>query len=375
MEQGAAGQTARTRRSAWQDKALQRLHFSGHAEGAPGAAILKWALMKSLCRVFAAAFLLAGSWAVPSIAQTALSVRADALVRQLTMACPLARHDDMAAFKACEVALRKTDAIPFAASVLWGGDQPGMLFRKKTLTHFNSGIFQTLYLPLMMFTGKWSIGHDGQDNVDFIRVEAYFRNALPPGQYPYPFWHSAEKWNAYETMNRVTFHFDVQGMIFMATRGTDASDTTQGAPGQEAFGHVIPPAFDGKWQWTDPFGQRQPRAALFSSLFSLRNPIMDRLDQAYREFATQIREGACLGCHTPANPAGMRRLVLLQTPIHAAGEIDNVIRAVREGAMPLDDIGLRKDIGTAKRESILRSAEAFRDELDKARDWESLHGS
>jgi hypothetical protein len=341
--------------------------------------------MKSLCRVFAAVFPLIGSWIVPSVAQTALSVRADVLAQVLTTACPLARHDDMAAFKACEAALRKTDVIPFGASVLWGGDQPELLFRKKTLTHFDSQIFQTMYLPLMMFTGKWSIGHDGQDNVDFIRVEAYFRNALPPGEYPYPFWHSAEKWNAYEAMNRVTFHFDMNGVIFMATRGMDGSDTTretsgrgtsgQGASGQGAFGHVIPPAFDDKWQWTDPAGQKQPRATLFSNLFSLRNPFMERLDQAYRDFAMQIREGSCLGCHTPANPVEMRRLVLLQTPVHAAGEVDNVIRAVREGAMPQDDIGLRKDIGADKRESILRSAEAFRDALDKARDWESIHGS
>jgi hypothetical protein len=331
--------------------------------------------MKSVCRVFAAVLPLIGSWIIPSVAQTALSVRADAMVQMLATACPLARHDDMAAFKACEGALRETAAIPFAASVLWGGDQPELLLRKKTLTHFNRQIFQTMYLPLMMFTGKWSIGHDGQDKVDFIRVEAYFRNALPSGEYPYPFWHSAEKWNAYEKMNRVTFHFDVKGVIFMATRGADGEDTTLGAFGQGAFAHVIPPAFDGRWQWTDSFGQKQPRVTLFSNLFSIRNPFMDRLDQAYREFAMQIREGSCLGCHTPANPAEMRRLVLLQTPVHAAGEIDNVIRAVREGAMPQDDIGLRKDIGADRREAILRSAEAFRDALHKARDWESVHGS
>jgi hypothetical protein len=36
--------------------------------------------------------------------------------------------------------------------------------------------------------------------------------------------------------------------------------------------------------------------------------------------------------------------VLLQTPLHAAGEIDNVIAAVKSAEMPEDDIGLRKDI-------------------------------
>ena len=35
----------------------------------------------------------------------------------------------------------------------------------------------------------------------------------------------------------------------------------------------------------------------------------------------------------------MKRLVLMQTPVHAAGEIKRIMRAVREDKMPLDEAG------------------------------------
>ena len=40
------------------------------------------------------------------------------------------------------------------------------------------------------------------------RVPALFRNALDPGQYPYPFWHDAKKWADYQAANEVTFWVD-----------------------------------------------------------------------------------------------------------------------------------------------------------------------
>ncbi|MEA2789045.1 MAG: hypothetical protein QOG73_1451, partial [Acetobacteraceae bacterium] len=75
-----------------------------------------------------------------------------------------------------------------------------------------------------------------------------------------------------------------------------------------------------------------------------------------------VRGESCLECHIPANKAGSDRLVLLQTPLHAAGEIDNVIAAVKSAEMPEDDIGLRKDIPASDRAALLADAMAFRDE-------------
>jgi hypothetical protein len=42
----------------------------------------------------------------------------------------------------------------------------------------------------------------------------------------------------------------------------------------------------------------------------------------------------------PHNPASMRRLVLMHTPAHAAGEITRLMKAVREDRMPLDETGI-----------------------------------
>jgi hypothetical protein len=44
----------------------------------------------------------------------------------------------------------------------------------------------------------------------------------------------------------------------------------------------------------------------------------------------------------------MDHLVLSQTPMHASGEIDRVIKEVRNGEMPRDDVGLRKEIDPSR---------------------------
>ena len=45
---------------------------------------------------------------------------------------------------------------------------------------------------------------------------------------------------------------------------------------------------------------------------------------------------ACKHCHLSNNPMPMRRLILIHTSAHAAGEIARLIKAVREDRMPLD---------------------------------------
>jgi hypothetical protein len=67
----------------------------------------------------------------------------------------------------------------------------------------------------------------------------------------------------------------------------------------------------------------------------------------------------------------MDHLVLLQTPLHASGEIDRVLKEVKNGEMPEDDLGLRKEIDPKLRTAILRTGEEFRTTLVEADQWEA----
>ncbi len=297
-----------------------------------------------------------------------LKVQAEALAKSLTAACPVVAYGDEAAFQSCGRALRKM-MLPIEPAIAWGGDQPTKQIKKKTLTHLNSDVFKALYLPLYCFTGRWSLENDKRSHVPIIRVEAYFRNILPFGDYPYPFWHSADKWHAYEASNEIGFYLDSKGLAFIVTRDEAGSEERRGA-----YTVARTPAFTGAWQWRDATGRLQPQASLFSARYSQANPYLPALDRSYKAFAMRIREESCLDCHTPANKSEAERLVLLQTPIHASGEINNVIKAVQSKEMPEDDIGLRKDIPADKRAAVLSAAVTFRDQLVLADKWQASHG-
>ncbi len=299
--------------------------------------------------------------------QAELQTLAARMAERLAALCPAAARDAVQPHTDCATALRDAAFMPFAANgVLFGGDQPDSRLSKKQLTHLSPNVFQFLYLSLFTFTGRWSASLDEREHVGVIRIEAYFRNAMPPGEFPYPFWHSADKWNAYETANELKFYLNHDGRIFVVTRSKGGSEANRGE-----YAHVTPPAFDGQWQWVDDAGRQQPHASLFSNRYDPANPWLAPLDDAYRKFATEARRGSCLQCHSPNNEAGMNHLVLLQTPLHAAGEIDNVLNEVRKGEMPQDDLGLRKDIPPALRDAILRTGEAFRGALRDADQWEA----
>jgi hypothetical protein len=95
------------------------------------------------------------------------------------------------------------------------------------------------------------------------------------------------------------------------------------------------------------------------------------LEKAYRELADNMREASCQGCHSPNNSSQMKQLILLQTPLHAAGEVDRIIKSVTSGAMPENEMGLPEDIDPKLRAAILRTAQAFKDELNTANAWEA----
>ena len=72
-----------------------------------------------------------------------------------------------------------------------------------------------------------------------------------------------------------------------------------------------------------------------------------------------LRKGTCNECHNPDNPQRMGRLVLMQTPVHAAGEIERIMRAVREDKMPVDEMDLYKEIDADIKAGLLSLGAAF----------------
>lgn len=323
--------------------------------------------------VFAAAALAASilGWSATP-AKAALSPEqlqqiASKLAEELSRSCPHNGPMDAASFQSCVTRLSQSTTIPFASMVLWGGDQPHLRIKKRHLTRFAGDVFRQTYLPLLTFTGKYTIERDNTENVDIIRMEAYFRNALPAGDYPYPFWHTAAKWDAYETMNQMSFYVDDKGRITIITRADKGSNEARGQ-----YTRITPPAHvKDQWFWTDASGQQQPRVMLFSTRYQPNNPRLARLEETYKTFANNMREASCIACHSPNNSPGAARLILLQTPLHAAGEINAVIKAVQGGSMPENEMGLPADIDPKLREAILSSAIAFRDEIAAATAWET----
>src|SRR3546814_8734787 len=81
-------------------------------------------------------------------------------------------------------------------------------------------LFQDMYMSMYMFTGKHRV-QKAPDGMTTVSVQAYFRNQMPAGRYPYPFWHSDAKWKAYETSNELRFRMDARGKVLFAYRRSE----------------------------------------------------------------------------------------------------------------------------------------------------------
>lgn len=321
---------------------------------------------------FVSSLLLCAS-VVCALALTACSKPLDSkyaaeLVRALATACPMASPGDVPAHEQCRENIGKgADREMRSYSLLWGGDQPGLPIKEKNTTVFRGDLFQDLYLSLYMFTGKYRVS-EAADGTTVIAVQAYFRNALPPGHYPYPFWHSDQKWDAYEKSNEIRFYVQRDGRIRFAGRSAAGSESERGH-----YAHVQPPAFAGKWMWTDERGAVQPAVSLFSENYSRDNPHLPALDTAYRKLALNLRNADCIGCHAPDGHKKMHTLTLLQTPMHAATRIGDVLREIRDNKMPLDDDNDPKRLKPEVKSELLATGEAFQLLLTTADAWERTH--
>ena len=149
-----------------------------------------------------------------------------------------------------------------------------------------------------------------------------------------------------------------------------AQFTERGHGSSGAPTHPLKPKFDGKWMWIDENGRLQPQVTLFDGLYSGDNPYLSKLDVAYRTLALRMRDAQCKNCQVPHNPSSMRRLVLMHTPAHAAGEITRLMQAVREDRMPLDETGIEQPLNPALKRALLDSGGEFEAIVTAAKDWE-----
>ncbi len=292
------------------------------------------------------------------------------LAQEAATLCPLADPGDQDALDWCRSALFKDSYLKrcLARIVLWGrpSPDPDRRLKETTLTQFGAEVLSGLYLPLFMFNGRYRIEYDTTEARYRARLEAVFRNNLMPGQYPYPFWHDAKKWGDYQRANGITLWIDPYTSKIVVGQFS----RQEGADPRLETAARVPPAFDGKWMWLDDNGEPQPKPALFVGLFRSDNPYLDKLQTKYTELALAMREGTCNNCHVPNNPEKMKRLVLLQTPAHAAAEIRRVMAEVRTGRMPLDDLGLEKELDAATKASLMKFGAAFEATVNAAYAWE-----
>src|SRR5262249_56204223 len=98
-----------------------------------------------------------------------------------------------------------------------GGKKDRALWLKEsTRPQLGPDVLSGMYVPLFMFNGKYSVVPVQKEGLYQIRLQTAFRNRLQPGQFPYPFWHEAEKWSMYEKANEIILWWDpkVEGIGF-----------------------------------------------------------------------------------------------------------------------------------------------------------------
>lgn len=293
------------------------------------------------------------------------------LATELAQICPMADPADLVALNKCQQNVIKSIVVNENMSnrLLWGGKKADKTLDETTLTEFSAPIWSSMYLPLMMFTGRSDVSFDNTENKVVARLEARFRNQLKPGNYPYPFWHEESKWKAYQDANEMVFFIDVEDAKVAAVV---RSPRGRKNPALD-FSYVegLTEFKEEEWMWKDKNGELQPKVTLFDGLYDKKNPYLSKVESTYKSFALKMRDNNCVACHVPDNPEKAETLLLLQTPAHAAGEIDGIIRTVRAEVMPVKFIGGEEGIKDPKeKRAFLEHAEAFKLALDDAAAWE-----
>lgn len=307
----------------------------------------------------------------PALASERVHALAATLAADLAGRCPMGDAGDHAAFDQCRSAMMtggKLD-LKLAAYTLWGPphSEPDRPLREATSTRVWPDTLVGVYLPLFMFSGTHAVTHVKAEKLYRIELGARFRNRLPPGQFPYRFWYGDEEWRAYEKAAAIVFWVEPLKLTVRFVQFAPGAASSRATPSEA----VTPAKFDGTWMWPAQNGQAAARDTLLAGQFGSANPHLEQVESTWNALALSLREGQCLSCHVPSNPNSMKRLVLLQTPLHAASEIKRVLGTVKRGSMPLSEISnVPEDLDPQVKALLLARGAAFEKAMETARAWE-----
>src|SRR6266550_6352223 len=132
---------------------------------------------------------------------------ATSIAKGLVAACPAGNdpadegaRNDCAGQLTDLAVLRDAMREPF----IWGGQTAGAGYRLDTSTNkFNARVWRRMYLSTFMFGSDFSIEQIATTTL--LHMPITFRGAMPIGAYPYPFWHSATKWDSYNYATMIHF--------------------------------------------------------------------------------------------------------------------------------------------------------------------------
>ena len=294
------------------------------------------------------------------------------LGKDMASKCPISGAGDQAAFDVCRNALYNDSPMRqlLSTRTLWGRTPANPETRLKDYgsTQFASEVLAGMYLPLFMYTGQSKVEFNETEGLYKAELGVAFRNQMQPGEFPYPFWHEENKWSQYQGAKTVILWINPETVKIVS-----GQFTPKGSMGADLGTAKVDHKFEGTWTWTDADGKQQPKLTLFEGMFSPSNPYMAKLDVTYKEFAMSLREGQCMSCHVPNNPDKMKKLVLMQTPRHAAAEIGRIVDDVKRDKMPLTKWGVEEALPQSVKDIFLTRGENFASAVASAKDWEKTN--
>ncbi|NET57084.1 MAG: hypothetical protein F6K47_13235 [Symploca sp. SIO2E6] len=279
------------------------------------------------------------------------------IAQGIAKACPMTELDDEKAQQECAQKLADFDLLRKAMSeeILWGQqkDPDHYNLKEHETTIFNPLVWRRTYLSTFMINDEPKV--EEQEGFTIIHLPVVFRKELDMGAFPYPFWHSPKKWDAYQQATEVMLVMK-EGTIKGALRSYQMD---QERP-------LVEREWDGQWMWTEEDGQQEPRVTLYTNIFSEGNPHVKTLDAAYRAFEVEMRPYACMVCHSPDNSNEMKELLLLNYPNQALALRHENVTQIEDKLMP-PPAGIADD---DERQKLIELAKAFAEAGDEALAYE-----
>jgi hypothetical protein len=284
------------------------------------------------------------------------------LSAELIASCPEASPGDVEARQRCADGLSRDAALQgsMPALMLWGAQSAAgnYVLSDSQTTRFDPLVFRRMYLSTFMFSGPYRVEPAG--NRVIVHMPVHFRNAMDPGEYPYPFWHSEKKWLSYQQTQELLFFLEA-GRVVAVLRGAEL-DTTRSVVSHECTGCL---------QWQSD-GTGRTRVALYQFMFSRDNPHVAAVESAYRAFEQAQRRADCMSCHNPGNPSHMNPLELFSYPNQALSSRSTIVRVLEHNHMPPATTDAPAGIADESyRQDLLRLAREFAAAGDRALEFES----